>query len=132
MSNNICKLHKNCQPHVQIHVQHCFNITSYLSKPPVHINVVYGLKESDILVNLFCTWNWPSLICKACQFITLRGNINFQFVPFSRYYFYKIVFEHIILCPSKRCLVHDANVHNYFSALNLTIIFIKPFACIVT
>ena len=25
MSNNICKFHKNCQHHVQIHVQHCFS-----------------------------------------------------------------------------------------------------------
>ena len=28
--------------------------------------------------------------------------------------------------------MHDTNVHEIFSALNLTIIFIKPFPCIIT
>ena len=42
-------------------------------------------------------------------------------------YRYTIVFVHDISCrPSKGCLVHDTNVHNFFSALNLIIIILKP------
>ena len=37
-------------------------------------------------------------------------------------YCYIINFVHDILQSSKRCLVHDRNMHKIFSAMNLTII----------
>ena len=46
-------------------------------------------------------------------------------------YCYTIVLVHDILCPSNESLVHDSttNMHKIFSALNLTIICIRPFTC---
>ena len=40
-------------------------------------------------------------------------------------YCYTIVFLQDISYPSNRCLVHDRNVHKNYSALKLTIIYIK-------
>ena len=68
---------------------------------------------------------WVLATCKTCQFITLQGNINFQFRSFSEYC-YLIGFVHDISCSSKGCLIHDTNVHETFSALDLIIIFTKP------
>ena len=58
------------------------------------------------------------------------GKYKLSIRSFSGYHYcYKIIFLHIILCPSKKCFVHD-NVHKVFSALNLIIIFMKAFICI--
>ena len=48
---------------------------------------------------------------------------------FLEYYYYKILYLHIIFNPSKSCLLHDTYVHKIFSVLNSTIIIIEPFAC---
>ena len=70
---------------------------------------------------------WALAICETCQFITVQENITFQFDPFFKYCF-TIVFVHIS-CSLKGCLLHDRNVHDIFSALNLAVVCIKPFTC---
>ena len=74
------------------------------------------------IMNQITYLKWVIAICKSCQFINLRGNI--QFFPFESIDTQSF-FVQDITCLSKRWLVHDTNVHKIFSALNLTIIFIK-------
>ena len=84
--------------------------------------------------NKSCTCNEPWLTCKICQFVSLQGKINFRFVPFQSIIATKLSSVHInyFVSLKKRCLVHDTNVHKTFSALNLTIFFIKSITCIIT
>ena len=51
-------------------------------------------------------------ISKACQFITVQRNINFQFVPFQS--IATQLFLHTIFPVSQGYLVHDTNVQIFF------------------
>ena len=55
------------------------------------------------------------------------GKYELSICSFLEYCYHTIISVQHTLCPSKWCLVHDWNVHMIFSALNLTIICIKPF-----
>ena len=81
-----------------------------------------------------CTWNEPWLTCAkhANLFNYPSEKYKLLICSFLEYYCYKIIFVDIILCISKRCLVHDTNVRKVFPALNLAIIFIKFITCIIT
>ena len=67
---------------------------------------------------------WALVICNTCQFITLEGNINFQFVPSE--HCYRTVFVHNIFCSSKKFFMHGTDMCKILLELNLTMIFIKP------
>ena len=84
--------------------------------------------------NKLCTWNepWPTCAKHANLFNYPSEKYKLLICSFLEYYSYKIIFVYIILCISKRCLVHDTNVRKVFPALNLTIIFIKFITCIIT
>ena len=97
------------------------------------MKVIDGLKELEILVHNF-------FVCLVETFDAYvhHGEETCIFVIHSwielcawneAFYFHMstIVFVHDLLFSSKRCLVHDRNVHKIFSILNLTIICIKPF-----
>ena len=80
------------------------------------------------IMNQIVYLKWALAICKTWQFINLQGNVYFQIFPF--YSIATQLFSYTIFCaPHKSIfgLVHDTNnVHKIFSALNVTIIFIKP------
>ena len=65
---------------------------------------------------------WAFAISKTCQL----WNISFQLFFFFRVLLHNRFSAQYFVSPSKGCLVHDTNVHKIFSALNLTIIFLKP------
>ena len=73
-------------------------------------------KNTNHEPNKPCTWHEPWLICKTYQFITLQGNIYFQFVPVHINYFVRL----------KKMF---GTWRNIFSTLNLAMIFIKSFTC---
>ena len=72
------------------------------------------------------TWNVPLLFAKHANLLLYREVETFNSLLFSGYD-YTIIFMHDISDPSNGCLVHDANMHKIFSALNVAIILTKPF-----
>ena len=67
--------------------------------------------------NKLCACNepWPTCAKHANLFNYPSEKYKLLICSFLEYYCYKIIFVYIILCISKRCLVHDTNVRSFSS-----------------
>ena len=65
-----------------------------------------------------------------CRFsLQVIRNVKYNLSIWSFFkYCFTVVFVHIS-CSLKGCLLHDRNVHDIFSALNLAVVCIKHFTC---
>ena len=103
---------------------------SYYEKPLLYMKVIEGLKELEILIQNFlvclvetfaaCTHHSEEK-CTSYFFSKIMNQISVLEMSFSIFkWTYLIAFMHVILYPSKECLVLDRNVHKTFSSLNTT------------